>query len=334
MKPELSIIIPCRNEEKYIQKIIENIIIHNQDMSFEIIVVDGMSTDRTREIVREFEKMYPDIVRLIDNPAKYVPHALNLGIKHARGDILIRMDAHAIYPTDYVKKLVEWLKKTDAWNVGPVVEPVPAGNSAIQKAIAVAQKSLFGVGNSLWRMGVNKPTYADTTWCFCMKKETFKQVGEFNEKLIRNQDAEFNARIIKNGGKNLVVPDVRVKLIARGNLKGVAKQYFQYGYYRALSAKILKKIFSIRQFIPPIFFSILLFTLLLAVKFTIAAYLFVFLLASYTAGSVLFAAYESIKHKSIALLFTLPLTYLIIHSAFATGFLYGYFRFFILKKKN
>ena len=326
-KPEISVIIPCRNEERYIGKIIEDLIFHNKDLSLEIIVVDGMSTDKTRDIVKSLSKKYPGIIKLIDNPARYVPHALNLGIKSARGDILIRMDAHAIYPPHYIETLIKYLKnEKDAWNVGPVVEPAPYGNALFQKSIAIAQKSIFGVGNSLWRLGVKKPTYADTTPFFCMKRETFEKLGLFNEKLIRNQDAEFNARIIKNGGKNLIIPDANVKVITRRDFKSLAKQYFEYGYYRALSTKILKKTFSYRAFVPPVFFTLLIFSLLFSFAFKPAFYFFCMLALSYIFGALLFSVYESIKAKNILFSFTLPLVYFIIHLSFALGFIIGYLR--------
>ena len=334
MNPEISIIIPCRNEEKHIGKVIEDLINNNSDQPIEILVIDGMSTDGTRKIVQDYAEKYPDKVKLIDNPDKYVPHALNRGIKAARGNILIRMDAHAIYPPDYIKKLINYLEKTDAWNVGPSVEPTPAGNSPIQKAIAVAQKSLFGVGNSLWRRGVKKPTYADTTPFFCIRKEIFDKVGFFNERLIRNQDAEFNARIIKAGGRNLVVPDVRIKVISRNSWSKLAKQYFQYGYYRALSTKILKKAFSFRQFVPPLFFSVALFSLILSMWIKKAIYFTLILVLTYSLGSISFSIYESFKHRYFPLVFTLPPTYFIIHSAFAAGFVTGYIKFFMLNKEK
>ncbi len=333
-EPYVSIIIPCRNEERYIQKIIIDLLNSNTDIPIEILVVDGMSTDNTREIVKNLEQKYPDKVHLIDNTNKYVPHALNLGIKKARGDILVRLDAHAIYPKNYIKDMLNWLQKTDAWNIGPSVKVVPSGNDVLKKSIAYAQQSVFGVGKALWRVGVKNPTYADTTWLFFTKREVFEKVGGFDERLIRNQDAEFNARILKHGGKVLVLPTPVVQLIARDSLKALFRQYFQYGYYRALSAKIIGKFVSFRQLIPPMFFSSILILSILSLFFKKLWLLPLIELLTYMAAAIIFSVYEAIKSKNLLIIFTLPFVYFTMHFAFALGFLIGFIKFFIINPKE
>ncbi len=329
---KISAIIPTLNEEKHIGRILQQLLDNNQDIDLEILVVDGMSTDNTRKIVEKFAKKYPDKVRLIPNPHRYVPHALNLGIKQARGDILVRLDAHAIYPDTYIKDMLVWMDKIDAWNIGPSVKVVPSGNTILKKAIAVAQQSVFGVGKALWRIGVKRPTYADTTWLFFTKKETFEKVGLFDTRLIRNQDAEFNARILKYGGKVIVLPHPIVQLLARDSIGALFKQYFQYGYFRALSAKIIGKLISLRQIIPPLFFTALfvLFILSLFIK-----KLWIFPLAGifiYLAGALIFSVQEALKNRNVLLIFILPLVFLTMHFAFSMGFMIGFLKFYILKR--
>ncbi len=332
-RPYVSVIIPCRNEDKYIGKIVQELIKGNTSIPIEVLVVDGMSTDKTREIVSDLARQYPGKVRLIDNPEKYVPQALNRGIQAAKGDILMVISAHAIYPPNYVEQLVKWLESTDAWNVGPIIRYIPSGRSQIAKAISRAMNSIFGVGLSRWKIGVKKPTYADTIAFFCMRKDIPQKVGLFNPLLKRNQDAEFNARILKSGGKVMVVPDIVVKVYARPNLSKLFKQFLDYGYYRALSARIIGKFVSFRQLVPPLFFlSLFLFTVLsLFIKrmwVIPATEVSIYLITALT-----FSVYEAFKSKNPVFVFTLPVVYLTMHFAFALGFLISFMKFFIIKSQ-
>src|SRR3989344_832745 len=153
MKLELSVIIPCRNEEKYIGPCLDSLLLQDYPKEkLEILIIDGFSEDKTREILAGYAK-YP-FINVLDNPKKITPAALNIGIKNAKGSIIMRMDAHASYEKNYISECVKYLKEYDADNVGGVVWAMPTVNTLAAHAIARVYSHPFGVGHSLFRIGV------------------------------------------------------------------------------------------------------------------------------------------------------------------------------------
>lgn len=234
---KVSIIIPCRNEEKFIGKCLDSIIAQDYPIdNLEVLVVDGMSEDNTRKIVKNYIQKY-SFVKLLENPQKIVPTALNIGIKNAKGDIFIIMGAHSIYEKDYIFKCVKYLHAYDVDNVGGIGITLPGDNTIIAKSIALALSHPFGVGNAYFRIGSKEPRYVDTVPFGCYKREVFDRIGLFDEDLVRNQDDEFNLRLIKNGGKILLGPDIISYYYARDSIHKLWKMYFQYGYFKPSVAK-------------------------------------------------------------------------------------------------
>jgi len=247
----VSVIVPCRNEERYIGRCLDSIVNGEYPHDrLEVLVVEGRSDDRTRAILDDYVTRYP-IIRVLDNPRRITPVALNLAIRAARGEILVRMDAHVVYPGNYIRDLVAALQQTGADNVGGVLVTLPANETAIARAIATAMSHPFGVGNSYFRIGVRQPRWVDTIAFFCCRRETFERVGLFDEELVVNQDGEFNSRLIKRGGRILLVPNVVSYYYARGSLRHVARMCHQYGYFKPLVARKLGRVMSLRQLAPP-----------------------------------------------------------------------------------
>jgi glycosyltransferase involved in cell wall biosynthesis len=204
----VSIIIPCRNEEKYIGKCLDTLL--KQDYpkdDLEILVVDGASEDNTKEIVKGYSQKYP-FIRLLDNPKKYTPFGLNIGIKLSKGKIIIRTDAHSGYEKDYVSKCVKYLDEYKADNVGGGIKTLPAQNTIQAKAIAIVLSHHFGVGGAVFRKGAQKLVEVDTVFGGCYKKDVFDKIGYFNENLFRTQDLEFNMRL-----KNPVVKSCSFQIL-------------------------------------------------------------------------------------------------------------------------
>ena len=144
----VSVIIPCRNEEKFIADCLDSIVLQDfPKNNLEILVIDGMSEDKTKQIVREYENKY-SFVKLLENPNKITPSGLNVGIKAAKGNIIIRMDAHAIYTNTYISQSVHYLDRSGADNVGGVIKTVPLRKTLIARAIAVSLSHFFGAGSS------------------------------------------------------------------------------------------------------------------------------------------------------------------------------------------
>jgi glycosyltransferase involved in cell wall biosynthesis len=246
----VSIILPCRNEAAYIAECLDSILATRwPHQALEILVVDGASDDGTRDIIAGYARRFP-VIRLLDNPSRIVPTALNIGIRAASGDVIVRMDAHVVYPPEYVPRLVAALEETRADNVGACIVTHPADDSPTARAIATALSHPFGVGNSWFRIGAGERRWVDTVPFGCYRRHVFSRVGLFDEDLVRNQDDEFNHRLIRHGGRILLVPDVVSHYYARGSFRQLARMYYQYGLFKPLAARKIGRIMTVRQLIP------------------------------------------------------------------------------------
>lgn len=319
-RPFVSVLVPCRNERRYIADCLDSILATHYPLDrLEVLVVDGRSDDGTREIIERHAAMHP-AVRLIDNPKRITPVALNHGIRAAAGDIVLRMDAHVSYPPDYIPRLVAALEATGADNVGGVLVTRPAGHGAIARAIAVALSHSFGVGNSYFRIGVSAPRWVDTIAFFCCRRELFDRIGMFDEELVRHQDGEFNGRLIKAGGRILLLPDVTSYYYARGSVRQVARMYFQYGYFKPVVARKLGRFMSGRQLIPPAFVLSLLGTGLLAVWVPVAGLLFGAVAGAY-AAAVLTCCGLAVRRHGVRCALALAAVFPVLHLSYGFGFI-------------
>ncbi len=325
----LTVICPIYNEEKYIADCITSII--GQDYPkerLEVLFVDGMSTDRTREIVQEYASQY-SYIHLLNNPKRIVPVALNIGIRIAQGDIIIRLDAHAHYPQNYFSILEQKLTELDADNVGGVCRTLPVNNTPVCKAIAGALSSPFGMGNSYFRIGADTEREVDTVPFGCFRKNLFDSIGMFDEELIRNQDDEFNGRIIKNGGKIYLIPSVVIDYYARDTIGKVSKMFYQYGLFKPLVNKKLGKPATLRQFFPLFFVLGLILGFLLLFVHRVFRYLYFFALLAYFFLAFYFAQK---KEKDTPTMVLMIVTFLTIHLSYGWGYIRGLMK--ILLKKD
>lgn len=246
----VTVIVPCRNEARFIAGCLDSILAGTYPReALEVLVVDGQSDDGTRPILEDYVSRHP-AVRMLDNPKRIQPAALNIGIRAARGEILVRMDAHVLYPANYISDLVAALLETGASNVGGVLVTMPANETSMAKAIAVAMSHPLGVGNSLFRIGVRKPRWVETVAFFCCRRETFERVGLFDERAL-DEDSEFNARLIQSGGRILLVPNVVCDYYTRALLRQIGRMAYQYGYSKPFVIRKLGHVKTLRQLIPP-----------------------------------------------------------------------------------
>jgi len=252
-KQIISIIIPCYNESSYIKACLDSILANDYDKSLlEILIIDGMSTDGTREIIFGYIERW-SCIKIIDNPQYIKPISLNIGIKMARGDIIMRIDAHAIYPQNYISLLVKDLEKYQVDNVGALRKTF-MGHTVWENAIAIVISHPFAVGNAYWRTHINKPKLVDTVFCGCYKRKVFEMVGLFNEKLIRTQDRELNIRLRQHGGKILLDPAIQCIYFPRTNLWGYIKWIYQGAFWVQYARAFTSvKMFSWRNLIPVVF---------------------------------------------------------------------------------
>ena len=329
----VTVIIPCRNEESFIENTLDSIIKSDYPLDdLEILIVDGRSDDKTREIVKKFENKYSQI-RLIDNPEQTVPYAMNYGIKEAKGNVIVRLDAHSIYPSNYISKLVYWLEKLDADNVGGVWDTMPANDSLEAKTVAYSTSHSFGIGNAQYRISEkDEPYEVDTVPFGCYKREVFEKIGDFDTDLTRNQDDELNARLIQDGGKIFLIPDLKIKYFARENFAKMFKMFYQYGYFKPLVNLKLNTPATIRQFVPPLFVLFIVFGTILSFFSPMFLGLFIFGMGFYFTINALVSYKISKEKKELKLFPYLVKSFFMIHFSYGIGYLKGILDFTILNK--
>ncbi|MBO7446690.1 MAG: glycosyltransferase family 2 protein [Bacteroidales bacterium] len=260
----LSVICPIYNEEKYIAACIESIMAQDYPKEdLEVLLVDGMSSDRTREIIRDHMSRYPNL-RLLDNPDRTAPWAMNRGIAEARGEIIMRLDAHASYPTNYFSTLVRRLHELGADNVGAVCQTDVLHKTPKALAIREVLSNRFGVGNALFRTGIKEVQEVDTVPFGCWKREVFDKYGMYDTRLTRNQDIELNKRIIRGGGHIYLIPDTYCTYYARETFDKLFRNNYSNGKWNILTVYYTKEMnaLSPRHFIPLLFLLSLLLPLI------------------------------------------------------------------------
>ena len=329
----VSIICPIYNEEKYIAPCIESVL--SQDYpkeDLEVLFVDGMSTDCTREIVLRYTQQHTQI-RLLDNAKRIVPHALNIGIEHAKGEIIVRIDAHAAFPNNYISTLVKYLQLLpNAQNVGAACVTKTQGKTDKAKAIVAVLSNRFGVGNSTFRLGVKEVQEVDTVPFGCWKKQTLKDVGMFDTRLIRNQDIELNKRILRAGGSIYLVPDTYCIYYARETFRSLAKNNYGNGQWNVLTLYYTKDMgsLSIRHFVPLAFVLSLLLPLLCMV---ISPWIGLVAAASMFCYSILIDAISiHIARKERINIFAVISAFITLHISYGMGSLIGILRLPFIKK--
>jgi len=322
MTPRLTVLLPCRNEARYIGACLDSILAGAYPLErLEVLVIDGNSTDGTPALVREYAERHPQ-VRLLSNPQQIVPTALNIGIRAATGDIIARMDAHVVYPPEYLPRLAAALEETGADNVGGCIMTLPADGTATAQAIAIALGHPFGVGNSHFRIGAREARFVDTVPFGCFRRELFTRLGMFDEELVRNQDDEFNHRIIRHGGQVRLIPDVVCYYYARGSLRQTGRMFYQYGAFKPLVARKVGRIMTVRQLVPAMFVTALLGTLVGALFWPPLAVLGAAIAAAYGICVALCAVRIGRSHGmrcALALTAALP----VVHLSYGFGFLRG-----------
>jgi len=327
--PAVSIVVPCRNERAHIEEVLQSILAQEVvPGGFEVIVADGSSNDGTREILMRMAEE-DSRLSIVDNPGAIVSTGLNTAIRAARGEIIIRMDAHTNYAPDYVSQCVQLLSETAADNVGGPW--IVRGNGRIGQAIAAAFQSSFANGGARG----HDPTYCgpiDTVYLGCWRREIFDRIGFFDEEFVRNQDDEFNLRLTRSGGKIWQSVKIKSWYQPRENLGHLFAQYMQYGYWKARILQKHKLPASIRHVLPASFLLMLLVLVVLSVFSVTAFWVWLFLLGLYAAFNIT-ASLLTASSSRWNLFLLLPSVFAIFHVAYGWGFLKGVMDFIILGRK-
>jgi succinoglycan biosynthesis protein ExoA len=320
----VSIIVPCYNEQATIRVLLESIYAQTYPRNdLEVIIADGLSTDGTRKVIANFSLLHRDLrIVIMDNLKRSIPAGLNCALKKARGEIILRLDAHSMPHPDYVERCVAGLESGYGDNVGGVWEIRPAAETWVAKSIAIAAAHPLGVGDALYRH-TTKPALVDTVPFGAFKRELLALVGFFDETLLSNEDYEFNARILKMGGKIWLDPSIRSVYFSRASLMELVRQYFRYGFWKWRMVRRYPGTLRWRQGLPPLFvFSILalavaaaflpVFGILLAAE--IGLYVFILILAGIEAAT---------RQHRFYLVFGLAAAIACMHISWGLGFLWS-----------
>ena len=319
--PFISVILPVRNEERYIDACVASIFAQDYPADqMEVIFVDGCSEDRTVALLDRQREAHPQII-VLHNPNRTVPYAMNIGIAHSRGEVIVRLDAHAEYPPDYVRLSVETLLTKECDNAGGVFET--RGRGFMGEAIAEMLKTPLGVGNATYRL-TTEDGYVDTVPFGCWRRELFDRIGGFDERMTRNQDNELNFRIRKNGGKVYLNHNIRVLYYCRDTLRGIMRMGYMNGKWNVITMTLVPGSMGVRHFVPLAF-----------VASTIGLVLLTLLTRSGLFGGLLalewgayllldfFYSYTIAKDKCMRFLLVELILYPAFHFAYGTGSLCG-----------
>ena len=323
----ISVLMPVRNEEAFIERALDSVVTAAERVTgHEIIVVDGMSDDGTRAIVARLQESVANL-RLLDNPQRTVPHAMNLGVKAATGDIIIRLDGHAEMTPDFMAAaLRELAAHPECACVGGPIENVDLNATAA--VVSSAMSSPFGVGNARFRTGGSEG-YVDTLAFGAYRRADLEAIGLFDEKLVRNQDDELNFRLLKAGRKIWFSHAIRSRYYVRSSLSKVFKQYFQYGYWKVYVNRKHSTVTNLRQLAPPLLV-LTTFVLVLAGLFVSEARLLLALvLICYLAGASYFALRASTNPKRVP---AIVLAFATLHASYGLGYLSGVRDFLFLRR--
>jgi succinoglycan biosynthesis protein ExoA len=328
--PYVSVVVPCRNERGHIESCLTSILGQIEPLGgMEIVIADGMSDDGTREIVKRFAAC-DSRVRLIDNPECITPTGLNAAIRAARGEIIIRMDAHSEYAPDYVSRCVEVLQSTGADNVGGPARIKATGY--VQRAVGAAFQSRFSTGGARFHL----PEYegeVDTVHYGCWLTPTLLEIGLFDVELIRNQDDELNYRIRSRGGRLWQSPDIRSWYSPRSSLAALFSQYFQYGYWKVRVIQKHARSVALRHIVPVLFVLTLLVGWLPGVLYSPLLVIYAGIAIAYLMVSIAVSV-PAARNTGWDLLPILPVVFAVFHVSYGLGFATGVFAFGIRQRQG
>jgi glycosyltransferase involved in cell wall biosynthesis len=323
--PTVSIIVPCFNEERTIGLLLQAI--RDQTAapeSLEVLLADGGSTDGTRQVIADFARRHRELsLRVIDNPTRSIPSALNRAIAQARGEVILRLDAHSIPQPDYVEQCVRVLGRTGAANVGGAWEIHPSAPTWIARSIAAAAGHRLGAGDARYRTS-GQAGAVDTVPFGAFPRAWLERAGTFDETLLTNEDYEYNVRLRQAGGVVWFDPAIRSIYFARPTLGELARQYARYGFWKARMLRRYPGTLRWRQALPPVFVLAAAVLLLSAPWLRLSLWILGLQWALY-AGAILTAGVAQARlRRDPALAAGMPLALAVMHLAWGGAFWWGW----------
>ncbi len=324
---QVSVIVPCLNEEQTITLLLAAL--HKQTFPLgrmEVIIADGLSIDNTREKISEFQSQNPKLLlSVLDNPSRRIPVGLNLAIAKAKGEYILRLDAHSLPNEDYVSLSIEKLEKNLGWNVGGVWDIQPSNDTWIAQSIALAAAHPLGAGDARYRY-TEKAGSVDTVPFGAFKRTLIDEIGSFDESLLANEDYEFNQRIRQAGGTLWLDPAIRSVYFSRPTLSALARQYTRYGYWKWQMLKRYPNSLRWRQALPPLFVLSLLVLPLLAFLWPALLFLWKLEVVSYALLLLIAGLLKGLQMSKLWLLIGLPLAVATMHISWGSAFLWSILR--------
>ncbi len=317
----VSIIIPCYNESKFIDSCLRSVYDFEPIAgAFEVLVIDGMSKDGTRDVLARWCAEHPNL-RMLDNPAKIVPNAMNIGIRAAQGAWIVRLDAHSEYPANYLRLCIETSQRTGADNVGGVFITVPRGTGREAQLVRALTTHKFGVGDADFRLDSSEGP-ADTVPYGCYQRAVFDRIGWYDERLVRDQDYELNRRLSKAGGQIWLNPAIQIKYYNQGTLRGLLRQAYFTAQWNAWMWYLAPYTFSPRHAIPGAFVAGLIIGALSSLLIPILWIPFLLVVALYALLAIGSGVQQS-RRYGLWMLPILPFLFLAYHLAYGAGTLWG-----------
>lgn len=323
----VTIIVPCKNEQATIRSLLAAVYAQTYPRGLmEVVIADGMSEDQTRVEIALFSQEHPDLmVRVVDNPARVIPTALNTALKAAQGEIILRLDAHSVPEPDYVARSVEALQAGKGENIGGVWQIRPLRKGWDAASIAAATAHPLGVGDALYRYAT-QAAYVDTVPFGCFWRRTLEELGGYDETLLTNEDYELNARIRQRGGRIWLDPAIRSVYFARATFGALARQYWRYGYWKVQMLRRYPKTLRWRQALPPVFVLSLVGLAGLSLFWNLAGWALLIELMLYLVVLLAGALREARRAKDWRLAVGIPAAMMVMHLCWGSGFLVGLFR--------
>ncbi|MBA4420697.1 MAG: glycosyltransferase family 2 protein [Anaerolinea sp.] len=320
----VSIIIPCLNEEGTISKTLSGIIGQSYPTAMmEVIIADGLSTDGTRTKISKFQHLHPELqIFVIDNPKRTIPAGLNLAIQAATGETIIRLDAHSISALDYIEKCVAALEANKGDNVGGVWDIQPVNQGWVAKSIAKAAASKLGVGDANYRLKTGSGP-VDTVPFGAFRKATLDRLGGYDESLLTNEDYELNTRIRKQGGIVWLDSSIQCTYFARATFSELGRQYWRYGFWKAQMLKRYPGTIRWRQALPPAFVLGLIGSLFLSIFQPAFLFIFSTVISIYMLVLLAHALNIALKNRFPAFIIGIPVAIFIMHILWGSGMVAG-----------
>ena len=321
--PKVSVIVPCRNEERYIDQCISSLLKTSYPINhLEILIVDGSSTDGTKAKLASLKRKHP-FIQILANPKKVIPIAMNIGIANSTGDIILKVDAHSTYPGNYITQCVEFMIEYQADNIGGYLSVTPSSNTIVAKSIALVLSNKIGSGYGSTKTKVSVPTWTDSVGFGCYKRSMLDKIGYYNEGLTRGSDMDLNNRLRSNGGKILKIPEITVAYYTKSTLGSFWNHNFSDGYWVTYPLALLRTPFTLRHIIPLAFVTGVSVLLLLGIWNTLFLLLGISILGFYLLVISVTSVYIAIKQGNPLYFPVLCMTFFTRHIAYGTGSILG-----------